>query len=195
MKTLYFTMLLLLSVLVSHAETVVWLDNFDDNGATNRWKANSSGTWMIGPPAAGPATNSLGYRTFSGTNCASTQGYSPSGQTVLLICTNYNGAATLQVPAASQYPRLRFWQWFNIYNAVGYIEISTNRGTNWIQISPPYPSPVTVPNNGNSGGVWSRPSLDLSPYAGQNIQIALYFGAGGPISGSNSQGWYVDDVA
>ena len=52
-------------------------------------------------------------------------------------------------------------------------------------------------NPGNSV-VWSRPSFDLSQYAGQTVQLGFYFQSGN--SGyyhyytSPSPGWYVDDV-
>ena len=90
------------------------------------------------------------------------------------------------VPATNQFPRLRFWHWFNFENAIGFVEISTNNGTNWNQISPTY-------ENITSGGVWSRPSIDLSAFAGESVQIAFHFTSGGCCG--NAQGWYVDDVA
>lgn len=168
-----------------HAETVVWSDNFETN-AVKRWTTSS--VWHIGSPTAGPALNAAGFRTHSATNCASTQNY-PANQDARLICTNYSGAATLTVPAASLSPRLRFWHWFNfqydslgIY-ALGFVEIKA--GTNdWRQISPSYQK--------SGGGVWTRPSIDLSAYAGQDVQIAFHFYGG---CCGNALGWYVDDVA
>ncbi len=74
-------------------------------------------------------------------------------------------------------------------NALGFVEISTNNGGSWNQISPTY----TYANTATSGGVWSRPSIDLSAFAGQSVQIAFHFTSGGCCG--NAQGWYVDDVA
>src|SRR5580692_7975583 len=125
---------LLLVVGDGRAETVFWSDNFETN-ATSRWTTSS--TWQIGSPTAGPSTNAAGFRTHSGTNCASTQNY-PYNTDSRLICTNYNGSTTLVVPATNQFPRLRFWHWFNYANALGYVEISTNSGGSWIQISQTY---------------------------------------------------------
>ena len=167
---------------VGHAETVFWSDGFETNGPS-RWTTNS--TWRIGSPTAGPATNAAGFRTHSGTNCASSQNYAYNSD-ARLICTNYNGTQSLVVPATGQFPRLRFWHWFNYANALGYVEISTNNGGSWNQISPTYENII-------SGGVWSRPSIDLSAFAGQSVQIAFHFTSGGCCG--NAQGWYVDDVA
>ena len=89
------------------------------------------------------------------------------------------------VPAANQSPRLRFWHWYNFDNALGFVEINTG-SNNWQQISPTY-------LNVNGGGVWSRPSIDLSAYAGQSVQIAFHFTSGGYVG--NGLGWFVDDVA
>ncbi len=174
---------LLLLVGDIRAETVFWSDGFETNGPS-RWTTNS--TWHIGSPTAGPATNATGFRTHSGTNCASTQNYAYNDSR--LICTNYNGSTTLIVPAASQYPRLRFWHWFNFGNALGFVEISTNNGGSWNQISPTY----TYAGTASSGGVWSRPSIDLSAFAGQGVQIAFRFAG---LCCGNGLGWYVDDVA
>ena len=173
---------LLLVVGDGRAENVFWSDNFETN-APSRWTTNN--TWQIGSPTAGPATNATGFRTHSGINCASTQNYAYNSDN-RLICTNYNGTSSFMVPAANQFPRLRFWHWFNYANALGYVEISTNNGGSWNQISPTYEG-IT------SGGVWSRPSIDLSAFAGQNVQIAFHFTSGGCCG--NAQGWYVDDVA
>ncbi len=165
----------------ARAETVFWSDNFETNAAS-RWITNK--VWRIGSPTAGPAKNTNGFRTYSGTNCASTQNYAYNSDR-RLVCTNYNGTNRLVVPATNQFPRLRFWHWFNLENALGFVEISTNSGGSWNQISPTYES-IT------SGGVWSRPSIDLRAFAGQSVQIAFRFYGGSP---GNGQGWYVDDVA
>ncbi len=184
--------LLVLTVWQGRAETAFWSDNFEGN-VTSRWTTGS--VWHIGAPTAGPAVNVNGFRTYSGTNCASTQNY-PYSQDARLVCTNYNGTNWLVVPPGSQSPRLRFWQWFNyeVYNtnpnALGYVEVYN--GTNWQQISPTYVSPV---GNGSftGGGVWSRPSIDLSDFAGQSVQIAFHFTSGCCVG--NALGWFVDDVA
>jgi len=173
---------LLLAADMGRAETVIWSDNFDDSGAGSRWTTSS--TWHISSPTAGPAKNSEGNRTHSGAKCASTQNYAYNDSR--LVCINYNGDSTLVVPSADQFPRLRFWHWFNLGSALGFVEIKA--GTNgWQQISLTYTSAGTA----TSGGVWSRPSIDLSAFAGQSVKIAFRFAG---LCCGNGLGWYVDDV-
>jgi hypothetical protein len=179
---------LFLAASQARAQTPVWADNFETNAAS-RWQ--SSGVWKIGSPTAGPALNAAGHRAHSGTNCASTQSYAYNMDT-RLVCIRYNGASSLLVPAADQLPRLRFWHWFHFANALGYVEISTNLGESWTQISPTYPENLSAGVDLNGGGVWSRPYIDLSLYAGQHVQIAFHFTSGGCCG--NALGWFVDDV-
>ena len=148
------------------------------------------GTWQVGVPASGPATNSSGGRAHSGTNCAAT-----------VLGGNYSSyvdsrliSPIFTVPASNSYPRLRFWQWYSIagpYNngygndegSYGYVEIRV--GTNgWQTISP-------QSYNNNSSGVWTCPSIDLTAYAGQTVQVAFHFHS----AYNTDVGWYVDDVA
>ncbi len=180
----YLGVAVLLAAGVARAETVLWSDNFDTNGAS-RWSVSATGVWKIVSPSAGPPVGSSGFRTHSGADCAFTGGYAYN-KDARLVCHNYNGASSLAIPSADQYPRLRYWHWFNFANALGYVEISTNSGVNWTQLSPTYED-IT------GGGVWTRPSLDLSGYAGENVQIAFHFTSGGCCG--NALGWFVDDVA
>src|ERR1035438_1023068 len=103
-----------LSILgVACAQTVVWSDNFDDGNGNNRWGPDN-GVWQIGSPTIGPATNSAGYRTHSGPYCATT------GLTVNYPVGANSRLIRLQkftVPDASQFPRLRFWQWYSFASA------------------------------------------------------------------------------
>lgn len=165
----------------AQAQVVVWSDGFETN-TPSRWQ--TSAVWKMGAPTTGPAVNNQGYRTHSGAACAYTQGYGYN-KDVRLVCINYNGASTLQVPSADQGPVLRFWQWFNFGNALGYVEVSTDDGATWTNLSPTY-------LDLKSSGVWSRPELDLSAYADQSILIAFHFTSGGCCG--NGLGWYVDDV-
>jgi hypothetical protein len=168
---------LLLAADMGRAETVIWSDGFEAN-VPSRWTA--TGAWQIGPPTKGPSSAN------SGANCASTQNYLYN-QDGRIVCTNYlNGSNSLVVPAASVSPTLIFWHWVKLANALGYVEISTNAGSSWQQISSTYLD-VT------SGGVWLQESLDLGAFAGQSVQIAFHFTSGSCCG--NAQGWYVDDVS
>ncbi len=181
----------LFTALASRAETVYWTDNFETNAGT-RWTTNS--VWKIGAPTGGPVTNANGFRTHSFSNCATTglQGNAPASVDSRFICTNYDGATYLSVPAISQAPRLRFWQWYNFINTGGFVEVRREGSTNWVGISVTNTSSGATANTG--GGIWTRSSIDLNAFAGTNVQIAFRF-----VSGINNfgvtRGWFVDDVA
>jgi hypothetical protein len=167
------------------AETACWSDNFETNAASH-WTTGSA--WKIGAPTAGPA------KTHSGSNCAGTglTTSAPNNADVRLACTSYNGASTLTIPPAAQFPRLRFWQWFNFVNAEGYVEIKPSGSSVWQVISTTNLSVGSAPAC-YSSGVWSRPSIDLRAYAGTQVQIAFHFISGGGGWGTD-YGWYIDDV-
>lgn len=65
-------------------------------------------------------------------------------------------------------------------------------GTNdWQTISPTYTT--------TSSGVWTRPSVDLSGYAGQSVKVGFLFSAVDVNDGFGNQpetsaGWYIDEV-
>ena len=164
-------------------ETVYWSENFDTNAAS-RWSTNK--VWRISSPTGGPVAGGTGYRTHSGARCANTQNYKANTD-ARLVCTSYiNGTNVLVVPSADEYPRLRFWHWFNFSGStLGFVEISTDQGGSWTQISPTYES-IT------SSGVWSCPYIDLSAYAGQSVQFAFRFYG---LTSGNGYGWYIDDVS
>jgi hypothetical protein len=147
------------------------------------WSAER-GTWEVGVPTLGPATNSIGRRAFSGTNCAATvlTGNYAEGVDSRLV------SPTFTVPPATENPRLRFWHWYSFSSFdVGTVQIKV--GTNmWQDISPQYS--IT------GSGAWTSPSIDLNPYAGQSVQICFRFTstACGGCGASVSTGWYVDDI-
>ncbi|MEN0006840.1 MAG: M36 family metallopeptidase, partial [Bacteroidota bacterium] len=103
-------------------------------------------------------------------------------------------------------PALSFWHFYNTESDWdgGVVEISTN-GTNWIDlgdnmIQNGYPGALNEnPDNviggqpafnGNSGG-WIQTIIDLSEYAGNDVQVRFRFGADAFVGG---EGWYVDDI-
>jgi hypothetical protein len=173
--------------------SMLGFENFEDALAGDRWVADF-GVWEIGVPASGPAANSLGRRAHEGTNCLAT-----------ILTGNYTDNRTsrvssqpLVVPPAATNPRLRFWHWwsFNCYD-YGQVQISTNNGASWIELSPGYGA---ASGNYDSSGNWTRPSLDLTPYAGQLVRIGFFFYSRSdfPCDGSwnveIAPGWYVDEV-
>ena len=153
--------------------TVVWSEDWEGNWFLD-WTVEA-GTWEVGTPTSGP------NEAYAGMNVAATVldgGYDARVDSRLV-------SAPLVVPSAQENPRLRFWHWFNFGGGDnGEVQVSTDGGTTWETISPSYL------NTGSA--VWTRPSLDLSAYAGQTIQLAFDFhsdGSGLP------PGWYIDEVA
>jgi hypothetical protein len=153
-------------------------DGFEDSDAPNRWTADH-GIWEIGVPTSGPGS------AYDGSNCLAT-----------ILAGNYtddrNSRVSSQpfvVPAANLSPKLRFHHWWSFAcGDYGQVQISTNNGVTWINLSGQYTA--------TSSGVWANPqALDLTPYAGQTVRLGFYFYA--TSSGCNytvSSGWYVDDV-
>ena len=107
---------------VGFAQTVVWSENFDDGNGDNRWYADF-GVWQIGTPTVGPGSaHSTPYCAGTGL----TANYADNASSRLIRMQSFT------VPAASQYPRLRFWQWYSFANSdYGVVEVSTNNGTTW----------------------------------------------------------------
>ena len=173
-------LLLFLAASPGRAQTTnVWTDNFESPTVWDNWSVDN-GVWEIGAPLTGPATNSAGYRTHEGTNCAATvlAGNYPASTSSRLIRT-----LPFVVPSAAQNPRLQFWQWYQFSgNSYGVVQIKY--GTNaWIDLSPRYYA--------TGSGVWTRPVVDLSAYAGKAVQIAFQIVTDGNVA----DGWDVDQVS
>ena len=136
---------LMLAVVAVRAQTTNFFDDdFETAQSLDDWTA-SSGTWEIGVPTFGPPTNSLGHRAFAGTNCAAT-----------VLASNYADdtssrleSKSFVVPAHSQNPRLRFWQWFSFScNDFGQVQIKVGGGA-W------KPLDVDVTYTSTGSGIWS----------------------------------------
>jgi hypothetical protein len=150
-------------------------DSFEDAAAADRWAADY-GAWEIGAPTSGPGS------AHGGSNCLAT-----------ILSGNYYddrssrvSSQPFVVPPAETNPRLRFWHWWS-FNASDYgeVQVSTDNGGTW-----------TVLATYNTSSPWTRPQLDLVPYAGQTVRLGFYFysynsGGGGVDVAS---GWYVDEV-
>jgi len=160
------------------AQTVVWQDNFESPTVWDNWSVDN-GVWEIGAPLTGPATNSAGYSTHEGTNCAATalDGNYPANTSSRLIRT-----LPFLVPVASQNPRLQFWHWYQ-FSGSSYGVVQIKYGSNpWTDLSPRYYA--------TGSGVWTRPVVDLSAYGGKAVQIAFQIVADGNVA----DGWDVDEV-
>jgi len=143
-------------------------------GGLGSWSPER-GIWEVGVPTSGPMS------AHGGTQCAGTNligDYSPNIETRLV-------SPAFVVPASDQHPALRFWHWWDIGGGDhGKVQVKPVTSTIWTDLTLPYIN--------TSGGSWSYPLVDLSDYAGQEVQVAFYFLAG---STGQSSGWYIDDIA
>jgi hypothetical protein len=107
---------------------------------------------------------------------------------------------------------LRYWQWINsevssAYPGYAYdggvVEISTDDGQSWQQISPvndytylirtggtPGPFPAETPCFAGTSD-WQEIEFDLNSYAEQAVKFRFRFGSDGAVS---QEGWYIDDL-
>lgn len=113
------------------------------------------------------------------------------------------------VPASGN-PTFRFWHDYDTQTAVdgGFVQISTNGGVNWSDAREHFIrngyagsldySTFAIPSldafSGSSDG-YIDSYIDLSTYAGQDIQLRFRFGCDeADISGGEFPGWFIDDV-
>jgi hypothetical protein len=176
-------LLLLSSVWGTHAQTITWQENWEAPAAQDNWYADA-GYWEIGVPTYGPPDRGDGWRAQQGTNCAATilnGNYTENRESRLM-------SSPFIVPTASNNPRLRFWHWWSFGTCdYGQMQISTNSGTSWVNLSGQY--------SADSSGGWSRAWLDLTPYAGKMVRLGLFFKSqGGGCGNYVGPGWYVDEM-
>ncbi len=153
--------------------TVIFHEDFEGDWTTN-WHADA-GTWEAGEPVSGPSS------AYEGTNCAATV---LDGNYTTSVSSRFIMHTSIIIPEALEYPRLRFQQWYSFaYHDYGKVQIKVDGTSDWFDISCQY--------NNTGGEVWTYPSIDLSDYAGQSVQIAFYFYSE---TVNNSTGWYIDDV-
>lgn len=100
-------------------------------------------------------------------------------------------------------PKLSFWTWYDIEKDYdyAYIAVSTDGGAHWVTL-PASATTTDDPNGQNlgnaytgaSGGekpVWIRQEVDLSAYAGKQIQVRFEYVTDGALS---LHGFAVDDI-
>lgn len=172
--------------LVNAQTTNVYYSGFETAQDLDDW--GFSGPWQIGVPTFGPSTNSLGRRAYSGTNCAAT-----------VLGGNYteNTSGRLEsksfvVPAVANNPRLRWAHWYAVNSSdSGRLQVKVGAGA-WTDLTA-YPTLT-----GSGSGAWSEAGVDLSAYAGQNIQVGFLFTSattGGVVDPTRvGPGWYIDDM-
>jgi len=110
---------------------------------------------------------------------------------------------------AGQASQLTFWTGWDTQAGFdgGIVEVSTDGGASWGQLTPAGGYPNAITQNGNACAAlpsgtpafssssqltWQQKTVDLSPYAGQTLRLSWRYGSD---SGVNNEGWYVDDIA
>ncbi len=106
------------------------------------------------------------------------------------------------------FSEMTFWHWMDAetYSATvawdgGVVEITTDDGESWTQITPEGDYPYTIRPNDDSpfpGGTpcysgthsWTQAEFDLSSYSGP-VQLRFRFGTDAAVT---EEGWYVDDL-
>ncbi len=159
-----------------------------ENFTTNNWQGwiSDNGVWQVGtpPPTSGPGA------AFDGKQCAGTSmtsGSYPASTNSRLISPPIN----LPTVTSGTQILLTYWQWYSWGDggAGGLVQVSTNGGGSWSSVSNPVPY-----GNSSYFGVsvgWSPVTVDLSGFAGKQIQIAFQHTG----SSGGAPGWYVDDVS
>lgn len=143
------------------------------------WYADR-GTWQVGRPDS----TSAARRAFAGLHCAATVlrgNYAEPLNSGLV-------SPTFAVPPASEKPRLRFWHWFSFgAGDYGEVQVRLSNG-DWTPISDRY--------SATGSNVWTSPSIDLSSFSGQTVQMRFFAHAhqAGPFPDVGS-GWYIDSIA
>ena len=169
-----------LRVVVGLPDHVPYNDDFESG--LGHWFA-SNGVWQVGEsPTAGPRSCFGDSESCAGTVL---DGNYPDWVDSRLI------SPSLQLPELvdGEELHLRFWHWFSInhHDALAVTiqeEVSPGVWGAWTTLAT---------YTRNSGGVWTRPLIDLSAYAGKRVRLAYFLNNHGSRSGVGS-GWYIDDI-
>ena len=151
-------------------------EGFENADFWEHWDADFS-IWEFGEPTNGVTS------AFSGNNVVGTilDGNYTDNRTSRLMSPSFI------VPDAGENPRLRFWHWYSFSSSdSGSVQIKPEGG-DWETVSPVY--------SATSSGIWSQPLIELSTFAGMNVQLGFLFQSLN-VSGSVdvSTGWYIDEV-
>jgi len=176
-KAFFISILLFTANVYSQTPDTLWIENWEGNWSID-WHI-TFGTWEVGIPSTGPGS------AYNGQNCAATVLNGNYGNNV--DSTRLIRHTAFVVPSASENPRLRYWHWYSFQNNdsdYGKVQIRVNGTQNWEDL------PEGFYRDG-SGGIWTRPLIDLSAYAGLSVQIAFFFRSD---NGYVDPGWYIDDI-
>ncbi|HOS99974.1 MAG TPA: S8 family serine peptidase, partial [Acidobacteriota bacterium] len=161
-------------------------------------------TWSAGAESGDPTLTMNGLWSISSTRRHSGTYSYFSGYSNNLCANVRTPSLTL---TAGQSSTLSFWTAFNIQSRYdgGVVEISTNGGSSWTQLTPTPGYPSTFRNSADACGyatgvgcftgnnlTWNSYSVSLSSYNGLTIIIRFNFSTDG---NTVSEGWYVDDIS
>lgn len=154
---------------------------FQDNmeGGAGSWTA--TGLWRLAT-GADPCPNAHSGTAswyYGNSSCNFDTGVTNSGSLT---------SQTIAIPAASGIAQLSFWYYYETEETgTTYdrriIQVSVDGGgfTNLTQLS------------GDTRNAWHQSTLDLTAYAGHNIQVRFFFDTIDSVL-NNFKGWYIDDV-
>jgi hypothetical protein len=150
----------------------LWAEDFEAG-----WGAwfPSQGVWEVGTSSLVPARG--------GSLCAGTilGGNYPNSTDTRLI----GPQISLPSVTGSDRLRLKFWQWLQaeLSRDFATVEVSTDSGVSWTALT----GSLTM-----GGSQWTRVDADLTPYAGQTVQLGFHFTSN---SNTTQMGWYLDDLS
>ena len=160
---------------------IVFFDNFE--GGLGNWSA-TNGVWEVGVPTSGPAA------AYSGSNVAATVLAGDYPKTTSSLASPSIALPTI---SANEELHLRYWHWFSLAGS----PYMYDRATVGLQeqTAPGVWGPATTlaSHPGVSGGVWTRPVVDLSAFSGKKVRLLFSLVPSGWLAVSS--GWYVDDVS
>ena len=169
--------------------------NDDVETGTNEWHhAGANDVWHISTQRSYSSSNAW----FFGSEAA---GHYPDSANAALvsppILLSDEAQLTFRHWMQSETPKDQTYAWDG-----GFVEISTNDGASFEQITPEGGYPYIVFGHSESpypegtpcyaGNInWATATFDLSAYARQQVRIAFRFGSDGYVTGP---GWFVDDI-
>lgn len=174
-------------------ETPIILFEDDFESGMNGWATDGVfGLWEWGTPTFGPGYVPSGANVW-GTDLANYYGEDYSDEFLTsppIDLTGQSGAI------------LAFQNWYDTESGWdgGVVEISTNGGASWEYVpDDDYDTTmgcgnsITEPAFSGSNGGWELEMLDLTPWAGNTVQVRFRFASDCTIN--SYPGWYIDDVA
>ncbi len=163
---------------------ITYWNSEDFEAGIGDWYAEH-GTWAVGQPTSGPS-GAHGGQKLAGTQL---NGNYP------LHCLSRLISPPLALPASPTdgVIRLRFWQWFSIYNSNDLAKAQIRPlGGDWVDVSREF---------AYTCGGWTQFIADLSSFAGQTVEIGFLLDDDSVTSGYPSYspfvspGWYLDDLS